>query len=85
MSAMHWTEPGFCMVSADTLGTDAALAVILAATDGWPNVQVIAKGGDECTLVDLGQGTVLQLTGPGQDPNCSDPASSALRFTIADQ
>lgn len=85
MWAMFWRDPGFCMVSADTIGTDDALAVILAATDGWPNVQVIATGGDDCTVVDLGQGTLLQLTGPGQDPNCADPASSALRFTIADQ
>lgn len=83
--AMFWRDPGFCMVSTDAMGTDAALAVLVAATEGWPNTQVIATGGDECTLVDLGQGTLAQLTGPGQDPGCSDPGSAALRFTIADQ
>ncbi len=81
---MFWREPGFCMVETDAMGTADALAVLLAAAEGWPGLRV-EDAGDDCTVVDLGQGTVVQLTGPGQDPVCDDPGGAALRFAIADQ
>ncbi|QYK42609.1 MAG: hypothetical protein KF887_05735 [Paracoccaceae bacterium] len=82
--AMHWHEPGFCMVETDAMGTEAALGVILAATEDWPGMQILGTDGEECAVIDLGQGTLLQLTGEGQDPACTSETGAALRFTIGD-
>jgi hypothetical protein len=74
--AMMWPEPGFCMIDAG-VSTDAmvqTLTSLLPAKEG--------KDSDGCRAFTLDSGVVANLSGPGQDPVCEDPAAATLRFVL---
>jgi len=72
----YWTDPGFCMVADESIGTAEMEQTLLGLTDAAP-----ATGTDEdgCTTYDLGP-VVATLTSSGNDPVCEFDTGAALRF-----
>ncbi len=74
--AMYWTEPGFCMVADEAIGTDEMEATLLGLTDTPPTMGTDEDG---CTTYDLGP-VIATLTSSGNDPTCTSENGAALRF-----
>lgn len=74
--AMYWTEPGFCMVADEAIGTDEMEATLLGRTDTPPTMGTDEDG---CTTYDLGP-VIATLTSSGNDPTCTSDSGAALRF-----
>jgi hypothetical protein len=75
-------DGSFCAAYSETLGTDSALG----------NVQIIGGAGGfafdsaasamNCIAFQLAPGIVAEVTSSGNDPVCSDAATSSVRFTF---
>jgi hypothetical protein len=76
-------DGSFCAAYSETQGTDAALG----------NVQIVGGAGGfafdsatsdmNCIAFQLAPGIVAEVTSSGNDPVCSDAATSSVRFTFA--
>ena len=77
-------DGSFCHVESLTLGTDKALETFALAMPGAgltiPDPGTDAMG---CALYDLGLGMTATLTSGGNDPTCTSPSDSAIRFDFA--
>lgn len=85
VTTMFWdaSEPGFCMVETDQLGTVALQDRLNAVLEQgkWFAVDLVEVEG--CQAVDLGTGIVVAPTSGGQDPVCQSDTSAAMRFQLS--
>ena len=78
-SVMFWQDPGFCMLDTSLMNTEGLTRYLTAA--GIAATGSDAEGCAQFAVPDTN--IVATLTGPGNDPVCTSPAGSTLRFEAA--
>ncbi len=75
-------DGSFCAAYSETQGTDAAIAnaQIIGGAGGFAFDSAPSEMG--CIAFQLAPGIVAEITSSGNDPVCSDAATSSVRFTF---
>ncbi len=80
LSVMMWNVPGFCMVDAPDISTDAMATTFLGLANIPPGG---ARDADGCRTFALDPNITVTLNGPGNDPVCTSDTGAAMRFFLA--
>lgn len=82
LTVMMWTVPGFCMVDAPGISTQAMADTFLGLSNSPPDEITDADG---CRAFLLDDTITVTLNGPGNDPACTSDIGAALRFALPNE